>query len=156
LSGTSLVLGVGNRHRGDDAVGLLVLDHLRELAPAGVRLEQLQGAPMELCAWWSADDRVVLVDAARSGLPAGRIQRFDARAAPLPAESFSLSTHSLGVVQGVELARVMGRLPARLVVYGIEGQRFDPGAPPTPAVQAAVAEAGQRVLEELGLGGGDA
>lgn len=149
MSAGRLILGVGNRHRGDDAAGLLVLDRLRGLAPEGVRLETVEGAALELCAHWSADDHVVLVDAVRSGDSAGRILRFDALLGPLPAESFSVSTHSLGVVEGIELARVMGRMPRRLVVYGIEGEQFEAGADVTPAVAAAVLEVSRRVLVEL-------
>ena len=39
----------------------------------------------------------------------------------------------------MELARAIGRLPGRTVVYGIEGGSFAVGGPLTPAVAAAAA-----------------
>ena len=40
---------------------------------------------------------------------------------------FRTSTHLLGVAEAVELGRELDRLPQRLTVYGIEGERFDVG-----------------------------
>jgi hydrogenase maturation protease len=48
------------------------------------------------------------------------------------------STHALGVAEAIELARALGRLPARLEVYAIEGARFTAGAGLSPAVEQAV------------------
>jgi hydrogenase maturation protease len=56
----------------------------------------------------------------------------------LPAGLFRVSTHRFGLADALELARALGRLPPRVVVYGIEGSRFAPGRPMSPAVAAAV------------------
>ena len=50
-----------------------------------------------------------------------------ARAA-FPPASFRSSTHAFGVGDAVELARALGRLPRRVVVYGVEGADFAAGA----------------------------
>ena len=55
------------------------------------------------------------------------------------------STHLIGLADALELARALGRLPPRVVVYGIEGHRFGVGDPVSPAVAAAV----DRVVAEL-------
>jgi hydrogenase maturation protease len=49
----------------------------------------------------------------------------------------------------VELGRALGRLPNRLVVVGVEAERFDHGAPLSPHVAAAVPVAAARVCDEL-------
>jgi hypothetical protein len=49
----------------------------------------------------------------------------------------------------VELARALGRLPGRTIVYGIEGGTFDTGAPLSDAVQAAAAEVAASIRREL-------
>jgi hydrogenase maturation protease len=82
----------------------------------------------------------VVVDAAASGAPPGTIRRFDARAGRLPARLMRSSTHALGVPEAIELARALGRLPARVEVYAIEGARFTAGAELSPAVEQAVGE----------------
>ena len=62
---------------------------------------------------------------------------------------FAMSSHAIGLVESVELARTLGSLPRRCVVYAIEAERFDLGAGLSPAVAAAVDAACARVLDEL-------
>jgi hydrogenase maturation protease len=79
-----------------------------------------------------------VIDAVRSGAPAGTIHRLDVGSEPAPAAPRLGSTHAVGLAEAVELGRALGRLPARLELYGIEGARFDAGAELTPAVERAV------------------
>jgi hydrogenase maturation protease len=132
------VIGVGNATRGDDAAGLLAAR-----AVGGIELE---GDPSALLDLFDGLDAAVVVDAVRSGAPAGTVHRFDAAGGPLPATLHSsTSTHLVGIADAIELARALGRLPPRLTVYAIEADRFDLGAPVTPAVAAAV----ERVVADL-------
>jgi hydrogenase maturation protease len=87
-----------------------------------------------------------VVDAVSSGAEPGTIHRVNAAAGPLPAELFAASTHHLGLPEAVELARALGRLPTRLVVFGIEGARFDVG----DEISAAAAAAAERVVGAVG------
>ena len=121
---------MGNALRGDDAAGLAVA---RRLAGA-----ELEGDCSRLIDLWDGADDVAVVDAAASGAPAGTIHRFDASAAALPARMLRSSTHSFGVAEAIELARELGRLPACVRVYAIEGSDFAAGARLTPAVERAV------------------
>jgi hydrogenase maturation protease len=143
-----IVIGVGNSWRGDDAAGLEVARRV-----GGVRHE---GDCTRLLDEWDADDDVLLVDAVSSGAPAGTIHRFDAIHEPLPATLASSSTHAFGVPGAVELARALGRLPRRLRVVGIEGERWEAGAGLSAAVARAVdalaAEVGKRDAESPSAG----
>jgi hydrogenase maturation protease len=143
-----MVIGVGNAWRGDDAAGLAVARRLRELAPAGIEVREHEGEATGLVEAWSGADHVVVVDAAAFGAPAGSVRRFDAGAGPLPARVLRSSTHAFGVPDAVELARALGRLPARLDVYAVEGADFAAGAALTPAVAAAV----EGLAQALGSG----
>ena len=49
-----------------------------------------------------------------------------------------------------ELARSLGKLPERLIVYGIEAKQFDPGADLSEEARKGVDEVVQRIEEELG------
>jgi hydrogenase maturation protease len=89
------------------------------------------------------------VDASASGAAAGTVRRLDARAGPLPAASFALSSHGLGLAAAIELARALGQLPPRCIVYAIEGASFAAGAPLTPAVAEAAAEVTRRIAGEI-------
>ena len=59
------------------------------------------------------------------------------------------STHALGAGTAIEMARVLGRLPAALAVYAVEGATFTLGAGLSPAAAAGAAEAAARILEEV-------
>lgn len=133
-----LVIGIGNRDRGDDGAGWLVVERL-----TGDRI-RLRADTSDLMQLWDGEDEVVVVDAMRTGKPAGTVARIDATATPLPAGQFG-STHSFGLAEMVELARTLGTLPERLVIYGIEGTEFTIGAQPGARVLEAVA----RLADEL-------
>jgi len=136
-----LVIGVGNPERGDDGAGIATVRRLRGRVEPAVRLLELPSNVLRVIDGWVGADAVVLVDAMSSGAAPGTIRRFDATAGPLPAPAFSGgSTHGFGVAEAVELARSLGRLPGRLVVYGIEGARFGPERGLSAPVAAAVRE----------------
>ena len=122
---------------------------IRERAPAGVEIRELEGEPVSLVDAWEGADHVFVLDAVRSGSPPGMVHRIDASTGPIPATLSAASTHTLGVGEAIELARALGRLPARLVLYGIEAERIAAGAELTPAVAGAVDDAVARVLAEL-------
>ena len=54
-----------------------------------------------------------------------------------------------GVAEAVELARALNQLPAKLIVYGIEGKTFHAGAGFSLEVEGAAAELLIRVREDL-------
>jgi hydrogenase maturation protease len=148
VTATALLLAVGNESRGDDAAGLLVARRLRHRT-GDVTVREMRPDGIELLEVWQDAESVVIVDATSSGAPPGTITRFDAVAGALPASTFAVSTHVVGVAQAVELARTLGRLPARLIVIGIEGRRFGQGDALSPEVGSAVEEAAERALKEL-------
>ena len=145
----TLVVGIGNAVRGDDAVGLLVSRRVRDRGVAGVTVRELGDDGTELLEAWESASVVVIVDATASGSPPGTITCFDAVAGPLPAAPFAASTHALGVARAIELARALGRLPQQLLVLGIEGRNFDLGEPLSPDVAGALDRAATQVLDEL-------
>jgi hydrogenase maturation protease len=145
-----VVIGVGNALRGDDAVGLEVVRRISARAAAvGIAVCEQEGEALGVLAQWEHAAAVVLVDAIHSGAPAGNVHRVDASHAAIPARlGSSSSTHAIGVAEAVELARAIGRLPAQVILYGIEGAVFDTGATLSAQVRAAIEETAEAVLEE--------
>jgi hydrogenase maturation protease len=117
-----------------------------------VEVLEREGEPTSLIAGWEGAGALWLVDAVASGAPPGTVHRFEAGAAPLPAELVGGSTHLLGLGEALELARALGRLPSRTVVYGIEGERFDAGEALTEAVARAVDQVADAIAAEVGCG----
>ncbi len=142
------VIGVGNRWRSDDAVGLAVAAIVRERAPE-LDVVEREGEPVALLEAFDGVDAVVLVDAVSSGAPPGTVHRLDAAAAPLPSELFHHSTHHLGLPEAVELARALGQLPEETIVVGVEGASWSVGEELSQEVGAAIDEAASTVLEEV-------
>ena len=140
-----VVIGVGNAYRGDDAVGLAVAEALRGRLPTGVTVLDCEQEPTRLLDAWQDADVALVVDAAASDAPPGTVHRFDASGEGVPAHVFRSSTHAFGVGDAVELARALGRLPERVVVYGVEGADFTAGSGLSTHVAAAVG----RVVDEL-------
>lgn len=146
---THVVIGVGNEFRRDDGVGLAVVASLRDRVPAGVELVECDQEPSRLIDAWAGAESALVVDAVESGAAPGTLHRFDAGAGPIPAGVFRSSTHAFGVGDAVELARVLGRLPGRVLVYGVEGGEFGAGDGLTVAVEAAVEPTATALLEDL-------
>ena len=144
-----VVIGLGNPVRGDDIAGRLVARLLREMRPAGVTVAELDGDAASLVPVLRAEDAVWLVDAARAGRPAGTIYRLDCAAGDALPPSASASSHGLGVAEALALARALGSLPRRCVLYAIEGGDFTPGAAPAAAVSAAARAVAARIAGEL-------
>ena len=144
-----LVAGIGNPDRGDDGVGPALARRLRGRTPAGVRAIECGGDILALIEEWAGFSAVIVVDAMAALDRPGRIHRLDLAARPLPVAFAGGSTHAFGLAEAVELARSLGRLPARFVAYLVEGERFDIGTPLSPAVAAAVERVARRILAEL-------
>ena len=140
---------VGNRWRADDAVALEVAERLPAALPAGVEVAVHEGEPTALIGEWDGVDALWIVDAVSSGAEPGTVHRLDAGEKPVPTELFRGSTHHVSLAETVELARALGRLPARTVVVGIEGASFAVGESLTPAVEAAVDHAVELIAQEV-------
>jgi hydrogenase maturation protease len=142
-----LFIGVGNPYRTDDGVGAAAIERLRRAGLRGVDLVEESGEPVALVQRWSGRSKVFLIDAVDSGGEPGALHRFECidghwDAAP-PASA--VSTHGIGVAEAVELARVLERLPAHLVLYGIEVGDVRNGVGLSPPV----AEALETLVDDL-------
>ena len=150
---SALVIGLGSADRGDDAVGAVVARAVATRLP-GVRVVEHED-PTALLDAWQDRTPVVVVDAVRSGAPAGAVHWLETgqRRPPIGTSAWARSghgsSHAVGLGEMVELGRALGRLPDRLVVVGIEAAGFEHGAPLTPDVAAAVPVATERVCAAL-------
>jgi len=139
------IIGCGNRQRGDDGAGILVVERLRNL---GIEADTRTGEAADLIETWKDADDVIVVDAMVTGAPVGTVQAWEG-GEPVASVSTTASTHSLGLAKAIELARVLNLLPTRLRVYGIEGRGFEPGAEISPEVQCAVEEVVRRIIAHV-------
>ena len=115
-----------------------------------LRPSKVIGEPLDLVGAWEDADLAVVVDATRSGAAAGTVQLVDLGGGE-NADSYSgpMSTHGMDLARVLRLTRAMGHAPSRVVVVGIEGENFADGIGLSPAVEVAVPEAGELVLQVI-------
>ena len=143
------VLGIGSPS-GDDQAGWLTVDVLlaRNLhLGREVIIEKLDRPGVNLIAMLEDTPWVILVDAMHSNGQVGQIQRFDQH--DWPHYRQGLSSHGLGVLDALTLARELGCLPARLDVYGIEIEAVMPGGGVGKTTQAAARKLADIIANDL-------
>ena len=146
---STVVIGLGKPDRGDDAVGRLVAVRLRDRVPDAVTVVEQDGEATRLVDRLGGTASAILVDATISGAVVGTVHRFDVAHDPLPPGKSGTSTHGLGLAEAIELARVLGSLPPRCIVYAVEVRSFELGSALSPEVAAAADEVVERVLAEV-------
>lgn len=149
-----VVIGLGNVLRGDDAIGVRVVEGLRALAagdpralPASTRL--VDGGTLGLDLLRSIRDAraVVLVDAVRLGDPVGTVSVLSGEDIDGPERPDD--THPGAVAELVAVARMLGWLPADLALVGIEVADTGVGVGMSSAVAGALPVAMDAVRIEL-------
>jgi hydrogenase maturation protease len=143
------IFGIGSPS-GDDQAGWLTVDALLAcgvISGEGIRIDKLDRPGANLIALLSDVDRVILIDAMQSDGQIGRVQRFDRQ--DWPRYGQGLSSHGLGVLDALSLARELGGLPSRLDLYGIEIGLALPGQGPSLPVQTAAQTLARMIADEL-------
>lgn len=152
MTGT-VVLCIGNPFRHDDGVASAVAEDARRSLPSTVRVVELDGEPARVVDAWGGADLAIAVDAGRSGAPAGTIRRIEVTIDGLTIEGLvpvtrPASSHGYSLGDAVELGRALGRLPARLVLYAVEGRDFTEGPGLSDPVARAVPDVAARLVED--------
>ena len=137
------VFGIGSPF-GDDRLGWRVAGMVQEtlqglIAQAEVEVSVVDRPGAVLVAMLDGARGAILLDAVRSGAAPGTLHRM--AAAQLDRLPSPLSSHDLGVVSALQLARVLGVLPARTAVLGIELDPEHQGADLSAAVSASLTRA---------------
>jgi hydrogenase maturation protease len=145
-----LVLGLGNVLLGDDGLGAAALSRLasRYLIPTGVRLEDGGTLGLALLGLLAEAERVILVDAVRTGSPPGTLVRLDGDDV-MPAVRDRLSPHQVGVAELLETSRLIGCYPATVTLIGLVPGSLDPGLARSPAVAAGLDELVEAIVREV-------
>jgi len=147
-AGSVLILGIGNVLLRDEGAGVRVVEALRR-GPLPERCVAVDGGTLgiELLPLLQECSGLVLVDAARFGGAAGEVHVF--RGGEV-AGSYGghLSPHQAGAGDLVAVARLLGVMPERCALVGIEPEATEFGLDLTPAVEGGVARAVELAREE--------
>jgi len=127
----NIVIGIGHPYRGDDALGPALIGAL------DLPVDKLahHGEGTDLMERWQGYDHVIVVDAMTSGAVPGTIRVMGVDD-PLPA--FPKGSHVFGLAEAVEMARMLGRLPPKLTIIGVEAAGFGMGEDMSAPVRLAL------------------
>ena len=143
------ILGIGSPS-GDDQAGWLAVDALLAQGAQrdeGVVIEKLDRPGATLVALLQHVEQAILIDAMQCGGEPGSIKRFDQQ--DWPNYRQGLSSHGLGVLDALLLARELGSLPPRLDLYGIEIASAHPGEQAGSEIRAAAQQLAKRIAADL-------
>ncbi|MGI5229649.1 hydrogenase maturation protease [Actinoallomurus sp. CA-142502] len=136
-----IVIGVGNELRRDDGAGPAVVEELRSRPLEGATLAVSDGEPSRLLDLWAGADLAVVVDAVPSTGEPGRVRELGT----VGDVASGTSSHALGLGVATRLGEALGRMPAALRIYLIEGADFGFGDGLSPRVVRAVTEVADRI-----------
>lgn len=149
-----LVLGLGNPLITDDSVGLRVVEQLKPLLAnrPDVEVSEDYWGGLRLMERMIGFDRAIVVDAIQTGAPPGTIHRLCPDGI---ATQRSASAHDVNLSTALIFGRQAGAsLPdnENIELVGIEAEdTLNFGERCTPAVEAAIPQAVQVVMEILGV-----
>jgi hydrogenase maturation protease len=147
---SNLIAGIGSPH-GDDQIGWHLVEYLRrnpsKIDASSVSLFVARD-PVDLMAQLDGVRRLVVVDGCQMGREVGEIMRLQW---PDPGcfVRHSHSTHHVSLIQTLQLAEALNRMPSQVVLYGIEIASALPGDQLSPCVAAALPELARRITEEI-------
>ena len=156
----SLIIGLGSPLRGDDGVGVRVVEALAERTlPAGVEVVDGGAQGLGLVSLMEGRRRVVFVDAADVGQAPGQFVRFtfdDVRSGRvrLLGDEHSISVHAAGLRDALLLAQALDCLPEETVIFGIQPGNLAWEEDLSPQVEAILPRLVEIVLAEAKEGAG--
>lgn len=148
-----IVIGLGNPLRGDDGVGVRVIEALKEQAlPDGVEVVDGGTQGLGIVNLMEGWQRVILVDAADMGQDPGQFVHLTLDEILLPGDNQKLSIHNAGLRDALLLARALKTLPNEVILFGVQPANIDWVSHLSPEVEAAVPDLVAAVLAEAAHG----
>jgi hydrogenase maturation protease len=145
----TLILGIGNLLLGDDGIGVRAVQMLRERSlPESVELVEGGTRGIALTDELFGRRKVIVLDALDAGGEAGSIYRLEEGQLEGQAEG-GLSLHDFGLLEALEMARLLGQAPDDVVLFGVQPKEVGLGRDLSPEVSGALPELVERVVAEV-------
>lgn len=112
------VLGVGNTLKGDDGIGVVLVNELKEGEfPPEVEFHEVGTSGMNILHYLEGLDQAVIVDALRSGGDPGDSIFF--RPEEVDSDITVRSSHDANLLEAIELSKTIGERPEKIVIMGV-------------------------------------
>jgi hydrogenase maturation protease len=147
----TVILGIGNTLLGDEGIGVHLL-HALESHGGPSDADYLDGGTLSftLLAPISDANALLVMDATELDAPPGTVRLFEG----VDMDRFlgsrrKASVHEVGLIDLMAMARLLGSIPERRALIGIQPEYLDWAEAPTPAVAAAIPQACDLALAVL-------
>jgi len=145
-----VILGIGNLLLSDEGIGVHVAHELMKMdLPPGVSVVEGGTDGFRLLNVIAGADRLIVVDAVRSGAAPGSVYRFDVNDVRSVPSGFMTSVHQVGILEVIELSDLIGKRP-RATVIGVEPKSLEMRMELSPEVKEKIPKIIELVLEEIG------
>lgn len=144
------VIGVGNLLMGDDGTGIHAVKALgKEKLPENVKVFDCATRAFDVLECMDGCDKAVIVDAYKKGGASGSVYRFSFDPACTMDESINLSMHDINFIDALKAGKEIYKLPAEIVIIGVEPEVLDWGLGLSHELNNAIPEIIKAVKSEL-------
>ncbi len=141
------IIALGNRLRGDDAIGPVVLDNLKSKdIPIPLQFIEAGSDAFTLLEHLNADEPIILVDCAQMGCSPGTVKVFTLNEHFTPDDNM-ISLHGFSFAEVLSLARTIGPV-APCKIIGVQPESIEFGKPLSAAVSQALPKILNLIIEE--------
>ncbi len=150
------ICGVGSVLLGDDAVGPYTARWIAANYEfgEGVEVEDLGTPGLDLIAYMTGIDVLILIDSVENREPAGTVTVYDKAAITRQRPAVRLDPHSPCITESIFVAELAGDGPEDVYLIGVTGEQLEVGAPLSDSVREAIPLTVEKVLERVVLHGG--
>ncbi len=135
---------------GDDGIGIHAAEALRhENLPSNVAVFSAETRAFDALEYMDGCDKAVIVDAYKKGGAPGSIYRFSFDPAGDMDESINLSMHDINFIDALKAGRGIYKLPAEIVIIGVEPEMLECRLGLSPKLNGALPEIIEAVKSEL-------
>ncbi len=145
----TLIVGVGSVLRGDDALGIRVIDELeKELLPDDITLYSGDISGLDLLKAFPGNERVVIIDAAEMGEAPGTIKVFNFKDIEKADFKDVVSTHGMGLLETLTIGEKIG-LDADITIIGVQPENIDHSLELSDLIKSKIPEVIQAVKKAV-------
>lgn len=142
------VLGIGNTLKGDDGIGIVLVNRLQNKdIPGDVEFHEVGTSGMNILHYLKDLERAVIVDAIRSEGEPGNSVFF--RPDEVDSDIEVRSTHDANLLEAIELSGAMGERPDSIVIMGVIPEDMSIGEELSPSLQKKLPELVKKLREKI-------
>ncbi len=146
-----LIIGLGNLIMSDDGVGSYLIRELKKIKDIPIKdvsLLELGTSPLYYLEEISRAESLIVIDAVKGGEKPGSIYCFKSE----NLKTYSISNrdfHGYSIIQVIDLARELTKLPTNITVYGMEPGNTGPGEGLSDSLKNALPKLVELIIEEI-------